>query len=409
MEPLYLFAAGIMTGVLITILIIRLRQKDTDALLKGLIIQNEYEKNRNLEFFMNAVKDSFGELSYRALVRNSGEFLKIANEMLQKQTQSGERDLDEKKYLIDHTLHAMRDDLNKVQDMVHTFEKDREKKFGELAQQLKTATEETARLQDVTFKLQHALSNTKIRGQWGERMAEDVLRIAGFIEGINYVKQKRLNSGNSRPDFTFLLPQHLRINMDVKFPLDNYLRVLEAQNDLERDKRKNQFLKDARNRIREVTTREYINPEDHTVDYVIVFIPNERVYTFLCEEDASFINEALRQKVILSSPITLYAILAVIRQATENFNLEQKASDIMIILKSFKKQWNLFVSSFDKLGRKIEETQTEYRTLTTTRRHKLERQLQRMEEVRSQHRDAEVPAPCENIFEDKVDEPNIPE
>jgi len=409
MEPLYLFAAGIMTGVLITVLIIRLRQKDTDALLKGLIIQNEYEKNRNLEFFMNAVKDSFGELSYRALVRNSGEFLKIANEMLQKQTQSGERDLDEKKYLIDHTLYAMRDDLNKVQDMVHTFEKDREKKFGELAQQLKKATEETARLQDVTFKLQHALSNTKIRGQWGERMAEDVLRIAGFIEGINYVKQKRLNSGNSRPDFTFLLPQHLRINMDVKFPLDNYLRVLEAQNDFERDMRKNQFLKDARNRIREVTTREYINPEDHTVDYVIVFIPNERVYTFLCEEDASFIDEALRQKVILSSPITLYAILAVIRQATENFNLEQKASDIMIILKSFKKQWNLFASSFDKLGRKIEETQTEYRTLTTTRRHKLERQLQRMEEVRSQHRDAEVPAPCENIFEDKVDEPNIPE
>lgn len=403
MEPLYQFAAGIAFGILLTLLITRLKQKDADTVLKNLLLQSDYEKNRNLELFMNAVKDSFGELSYRALVRNSGEFLKIANELLQKQTQSGQRDLDERKHLIDHTLQVMRGDLNRVHDMVHTLEKDREQKFAELAQQLKTATEGTARLQDVTFKLQQALSNTKIRGQWGERMAEDVLRIAGFIEGINYVKQKRLDSDGSRPDYTFLLPQRLRINMDVKFPLDNYLRLLEAHDDMERDRRKHQFLKDARNRIREVTSREYINPEEHTVDYVIVFIPNEHVYTFLCEQDASLIDDALKQKVILSSPITLYAILAVIRQATENFNLEQKASEIMTLLESFKKQWISFVSSFDKLGKRIEEAQREYNNLTSTRRYQLERQLQKIDDIKRQQGGVAVAASCGNGGEDTTD------
>jgi len=55
-------------------------------------------------------------------------------------------------------------------------------------------------------------------------MAEDVLQLAGFVENVNYVKQKTLAAG-SRPDFTFLLPRKLTLNMDVKFPLDNYLSI----------------------------------------------------------------------------------------------------------------------------------------------------------------------------------------
>ena len=65
------------------------------------------------------------------------------------------------------------------------------------------------------------------RGQWGERMAEDVLQLAGFLEGINYHKQREIDTGI--PDFTFLLPDGLSLHMDVKFPLDNDLRYLDAE------------------------------------------------------------------------------------------------------------------------------------------------------------------------------------
>ena len=62
-------------------------------------------------------------------------------------------------------------------------------------------------------------------------MAEDVLRLSGFIEGVNYLKQKTLETAAGRPDYTFPLPQGRKVNMDVKFPLDNYVRFLEAERD----------------------------------------------------------------------------------------------------------------------------------------------------------------------------------
>jgi DNA recombination protein RmuC len=137
--------------------------------------------------------------------------------------------------------------------------------------------------------------------------------------------------------------------------------------------------------IRQVTTREYINPADHTVDYVIVFIPNEQIYHFINEADTSLMDEALKLKVILCSPFTLYAVLAVIRQAVENFNLERTASEILKLLGDFDKQWGAYKEKFIALGDKIEATKKEYDTINTTRTNALERPLRKIENLRQQH------------------------
>ncbi|MDD5496697.1 MAG: DNA recombination protein RmuC, partial [Candidatus Omnitrophica bacterium] len=286
--------------------------------------------------------------------------------------------------LIDQTLLLMKDELKNIQNLVTEFEKDRENKFGELANQLKTAAEQTGKLQETTGQLRSALASTTARGQWGQRMAEDVLRLAGFIEGINYLKEKAQETVTSRPDYTFLLPQGLKVNMDVKFPLDNYLRYLETSNDNEREGYRDQFLRDTRARIREIKNRDYINPEENTLDYVIIFIPNEQAYGFINENDRGLLDEALKNKVIVCSPLTLYAILAVIRQAVDNFNLEKTASEILSLLGAFNKQWESFIKSFDKLGKKIKETQEEFNALTSTRRNQLERPIRKLEDIRKQ-------------------------
>jgi len=388
MEHLVVFIIGVIFGAAIVLIINWLRRREAQAIAQELISQVESQKIQDLEILINRIKESFGSLSLVALSKNSEEFLKLAGETLSKQMQIGEKELEGKKKLIDQTLEAMKVDLQKVQDLVTQFEKDRERKFGELANQLKLTAEQTGKLQETANKLYTALASTRVRGQWGERMAEDLLRLAGFIEGINYQKQKTLET--TRPDYTFLLPQNLKVNMDVKFPLDNYLRYLEAEEEPQKEIYKTQFLKDARRRIMEVTTRDYINPEENTLDYVIVFIPNEQVYAFIIENDRSLLDEALKNKVILCSPITLYAILAVIRQAVDNFNLEKTAAKILSLLGAFNKQWSAFLKSLEKMGKKIEEAQNEFLTLTTTRRKQLERPLREIEDLRKQKGIAEA-------------------
>mgnify|MGYP001145623089 CR=1 FL=1 len=147
---------------------------------------------------------------------------------------------------------------------------------------------------------------------------------------------------------------------------------------------KNNFLKDVKLHIKEVCRRDYINPANGTVDYVILFIPNEQVYSFINEEDRSLIDTALKQKVIVTSPYTLYAVLAVIRQAVDNFNLEKTAAEILSLMGSFNKQWEEFIRSLEKMGRRIDEAGKEFRHLTGPRRSKLEKPLTEIEGLRRQ-------------------------
>lgn len=215
-------------------------------------------------------------------------------------------------------------------------------------------------------------------------MAEDVLRLAGFIENVNYLKQKAIEGAGSRPDFTFILPKDLQLNMDVKFPLNNYVRFLEADVESEKTRFRNDFLRDVKARIKEVTTKEYINPEQNTVDYVLLFIPNEQIYSFIHNEDSSILDEALKSRVIFCSPITLFAVLSVIRQAVDNFALEKTSNEIISLLGVFKKQWDEFTGKLEVLGKRIDDVQKEYELLTTTRRRQLERPLNKIDDLRTQ-------------------------
>lgn len=391
MENLFMFVAGVLLGAAVVLIVYALRGKESRELARELVSETESQKVRDLETIIDNIKDSFGSLSLEALGKNTQEFLKLANETLSKQSEMGDKELEGKKKLIDQTLEVMREDLQGVQALVTRLEKDREQKFGELANQLRSTSEETKKLQETAGHLRAALASTKIRGQWGERMAEDVLKLAGFIEGINYIKQKALETVSSRPDYTFLLPQDLKVNMDVKFPLNNYLRFLEAEGERDKESYKGQFLKDVKQRIKEVTTRDYINPEENTVDYVIVFIPNEQVYAFINEHDRDLLDDAMKNKVILCSPITLYAILAVIRQAVDNFNLEKTAAQIMSLLRAFQKQWDAFVASMEKMGKRIDDAQKEYNALVSTRRNQLERPLRQIETLRQQESISDEP------------------
>ncbi|RJQ24893.1 MAG: DNA recombination protein RmuC [Peptococcaceae bacterium] len=341
-----------------------------------------YRRRKEKEVITEKLKESFSALSLEALSKNTEQFLKLANETLKAQTQVGEKELEGKKELIDQTLQVMAGEMEKVQHLVRSLEKDREHKFAELTTQLKYSAEQTARLQETAGQLRTILANTKARGQWGERMAEDVLKLAGLVEGINYQKQKTLESSGSRPDYTFFLPRDRKINMDVKFPFDNYLRYLETENKDAQEECKNRFLKDVRARVREVTGRDYICPEENTVDYAIVFIPNEQVYSFVHENDRTILDEALKSRVILCSPVTLYAVLVVIRQAMDNFSIEQAAAEILSLLGSFNKQWEAFLKSLEKMGKKIDEAQKEFNLLNSIRRVRLERPLRQIEDLR---------------------------
>lgn len=370
------------------------RESEADRELKVRLEEAQKHLKEEIERFAAMeikLGETFKAMSLDALSRNSDEFkkyadefIKLAEEKLKSQSVEGQKELEGKKALIDQSVEMIGKTLSEVHKKIEDVGRSSGEKFSEVTTLIKKHEEITSKLKDTTEHLGQALASTKKRGEWGEKMAEDVIRLVGMVEGINYIKQKTLEHAPGRPDYTFLMPNSLKINMDVKFPLDNYLHYLNAHSDHDKKRYRDELLKNTRNMIKQVTTRDYINPVENTVDYVIIFIPNEQVYGFINDADRTIMDEALKNKVILCSPFTLYAVLAVIRQAIENFNLEQTASEILKLLADFSKQWGAYKDKFRIMGERLDSAKKEYDAIVTTRTNMLERPLKKIDELRKQ-------------------------
>ena len=326
----------------------------------------------NLDAIKKEMENSFKAIASDVNKSNTEEFLKLANDKFKNLSQESNVTLEEKKKLIDQNLVEMSKKLDSIQ-----------KQSTELNANLETNKNETKNLRDTTSKLREILSSSQKRGQWGERMVEDILKFIGLMENVNYKKQVTIESGE-RPDFTFMLPKEKIINMDVKFPLAHYEKFIETDDEGVMINEKKDFLKDVKNHIKIISSRNYIDPSSGTLDYVLMFIPNESIYSFINQEDASIIDFALKNKVLLCSPLTLYAILSLINQATQNFAIEERASDVMKLLSKFKDQWGKYVETIDKMGRSIQTVQNDYENLITTRKRQLEKPLNEIDNLTEQ-------------------------
>lgn len=322
-------------------------------------------------------------LAKKTAATADGNLEALAAKLMQQQSKGfldlAESKLTGKKEVIDESLKAMNANLARVETLM--------KSVGEGNASVKTRLDTAATaikdLNDTAGGLKNALAGNSIRGQWGERMAEDVLRLAGMVEGINYTKQSKLQDSGSRPDFTFLLPKGQIVNMDVKFPFNNYQLYVDAKNETEREKYKKDFLKDVKLRIKELQTRGYVNPQENTVDYVLLFIPNEQIFSFINEHARELIDEAMQGKTILCSPLSLYAILAVVRQSIDNFRMESTSQEMLKVFGTFGEQWGKFKEQMETVKNRFASTHKEYEELLGTRTRQLDKPLEKIAELRA--------------------------
>lgn len=319
------------------------------------------------------------------------QMLELAEQKFETERVRQKGELDEKKAAVENAVAGLSERLKSYETLVRQFEAERAVKYGSLEKGLKDAAEQTSKLASSTEGLRALLDNSRARGQWGERMADDILRASGLQEGVQYLKNRALDHSASRPDFTFLLPEGKKLNMDVKFPLDNWLRFSHAAADEERARFKKEFQGDVKARIKEIQKRDYVSPEEGTLDYVLLFIPNEQVYSFIQESFPGLVDEALSQKVVLCSPFTLYAVLGVVRQAFDHFHFTQATQEVLKLISQFAATYETFKGRFVQLGERLEKLRELYDDIEQTSFKRLDSSIAKIERVRKGEEKPEAP------------------
>jgi DNA recombination protein RmuC len=169
--------------------------------------------------------------------------------------------------------------------------------------------------------------------------------------------------------------------MDVKFPIDNYLKLTNAEPH-EQAAQRHAFIGDVREHLREMERREYLAQSDRAVDFLIIFISNEQVYGLINEWEPGLIDSCLQRKMIVCGPWTLYAVVRIIMQAWQHYHYTQTMKDIVRGIRGFLQDYKLFQDRFSDLGAALEKAVHEYDEIRTKSYKRLEQRIQRIEAYR---------------------------
>ena len=305
------------------------------------------------------------------LKKISEQTILLANQTVTLEKKEMRTDLENKKEIIENLVKDIKEDLEKSSEKLNLAEKERIGSFRELKSELENQRRMTDQLSVTTESLKKVLSNNQLRGQFGEQVAEDLLIMSGFVRGVDFEFNKEQKTTGKRPDFTIFLPNKVKINIDAKFPYQNLQKMTETKDAATKKELMKAFERDINEKVKQVTTRDYINPEDNTVDFVIMFIPNEMIFSFIYDKMNNLWSEAMRQKVVFAGPFSFTAILRLVRQAYDNFKYQNNVQKIIGHIKTFEMEFNKYNEEFEKVGDRIESLHKQYNEVNMTRRNQL--------------------------------------
>lgn len=303
-----------------------------------------------------------------------------SKEILSSEKEAIKVDLENKQKVIEKLVGELQKDLQERQREIRGLEQDRVKKFSEITT---TLTEHRRLAEDLkvsTQQLAAVLSNNQSRGAWGERIIEDLLQSSGLIEGTHYVRQTKQSSSALKPDITLLLPNKRNVPVDVKFPYQAIQKMSATENKKEKQEYAKEFAVELKGKILKVA--EYISPENDTLDYAILFVPNEMVFSFINQKFPELIDLAMSQRVIIVSPFTFLIVASTVRESYRNFMIGDKLKSVIKYIDEFVGEWGKFRDEFQKFGKSIDTLSSGYEKITTTRTKQLERKIEKIENYR---------------------------
>lgn len=321
----------------------------------------------------DSIEEKLEEIVPKALMEANEYLVRTARESLASESKQNKIDFENKREEISRMVKGL-------EEYLKTAEKERIDSFSSLKTSVEESRKITEQLSVSTESLKKVLSNNQLRGQFGEQVADDLLKMAGFVRGEDYEFNKEQAGSETRPDFAIFLPDRTRINVDSKFPYANLQRMSEAEDKESKEKYMKLFEKDVREKIKQVTSRDYISPEDKTVDFVILFIPNEMIFSYIYDKMPELSQEAMASKVVLAGPFSFTAMLRMIKQSYENFRVQKNIYNIIGHVKAFEKEFDTFSGEFYKIGDRIGSLQKQYESVSSTRFNQLIRRIDKVKQ-----------------------------
>lgn len=321
------------------------------------------EKLKLLEEAKANLQDSFKALSSEALSKNNESFLNLAKTTLEKYQEGAKGDLEKRQQAINKTVEPVSEALKVFNNRINQIEERRTETDAGLRENLKRLAESQTQLSRTTSSLVQALRAPQVRGQWGELQLRRTVEMAGMLNYCDFEEQATVETAEGqqqRPDMLIRLPNKRRVVVDSKVPLAAYLDALESDDPDIQTQRMQAHARHLREHVKGLSAKSYWAQFENTPEFVVLFVPNEAIFSAALEQDPSLIEFGVSSKVILATPTTLIALLKAIAYGWQQEAIAQEAKEISALGNELYDRISVIAGYLTKLGKNLGQTVDQY-------------------------------------------------
>lgn len=300
--------------------------------------------------------DQFSATSRTALQQSREDFLALAKETLKILLEQAKGDVYQTTSSLQQLVAPLQQALTQYQQSIQEFAEKVKQDYGALSSASQDLKTHLAELQVSTQQLKLALSgDIRSRGNWGQLQLERVAELAGLKKGIDYDLQVTAEDG--RPDMVVYLPGNRCITVDAKAPAidlpeDGDTRQFKAIAE--------KFGASLKNRVKELSSREYWKKVDNSLDLVVLFLGAEGPFALAVELNRDIIEDALNHNVLIATPSTLYAIFRAVAATWKSHRAAEGVKRIIDAGSELYSRLATFAEHFKELGKHLRKTVESY-------------------------------------------------
>ena len=293
------------------------------------------------------LRDAFKALSADALKQTQPEFLRLANETLAKFQETAKGDLSQRQQAIATLVEPLKQQLETYQKRLQQSESAQSSTFGEVKKQLETLAQQSQSLSSETLQLRRVLSSNQARGRWGEETLRRVVEAAGMSAHCDFTEQAQYD--DKKPDLIVRLPGDRIIIVDAKVPGLEFLAALDEADSTKRAEALAMHAAKLKATIKDLADRDYPAQFPNALDYVVLFLPAESLFSAALEGDRDLIVWAAGKRIMLATPASLIALLRSVSVSWQQHSQTENARAIADAAQEFFTRVAKFTEHFEKI------------------------------------------------------------